>query len=313
MVTDRSGSGRVAILLSTYNGERFLPEQLDSLLAQTHRDWVLFWRDDGSSDRTADLLRAFATGPGQGRAVEVGVARRLGPTHSFLSVLGAAVAGGFGGFAFADQDDVWLPDKLARGAGALAAAPACTPALYCARQVFVDESLTRIGVSCRLRRAPGFPAALTQNIATGCTLMMNRAAASLVSRSQPPAGSHHDWWSYLLVSAAGGTVLADEEPAVLYRQHGGNLVGAPPSMPRRALAAMRRGPAVFMSVFRQHVIALAEQPHLLSDASREQVQAVAAALRGGVLDRARVLRRTRGLRRQTWPETLLFRTWFLIG
>ncbi len=313
MVTDRSGGARVAILLSTYNGERFLAEQLASLAAQTHRDWVLFWRDDGSTDGTPGLLRDFAAGPGHGRSMQVEGGTRIGPTPSFLRVLAAAVAMGFDAVAFADQDDVWLPDKLARGMRALAVASVETPALYCARQVFVDEALARIGLSCRLKRAPGFPAALTQNVATGCTLMLNRPAASLVSRSRPPSSSYHDWWSYALVTAAGGRVLADEKPSVLYRQHGGNLVGAPPSMPRRALGALRRGPGVFMNVFRQQVLALAEQPHLLSDASREQVQAVAASLRGGVLDRMRVLRRTRGLYRQTWPETLLFKAWFLIG
>jgi hypothetical protein len=313
MVTDQSGGARVAILLSTYNGERFLAEQLASLAAQTHRDWVLFWRDDGSTDRTPELLRDFALGLGHGRSVQVNGGARIGPTPSFLRVLNAASSEGFDAFAFADQDDVWLPDKLARGTRALGMAAPEAPALYCARQVFVDDALVRIGISCRVRRAPGFPAALTQNVATGCTLMLNRAAATLVSRSQPPPGSYHDWWSYLLVAAAGGRVMADEKPSVLYRQHAGNLVGAPPSMPRRAFGALRRGPGVFMNVFRQQVVALAEQPHLLSDASREQVQAVAAALRGGMLDRMRVLRRTRGLYRQTWPETLLFRAWFLIG
>jgi hypothetical protein len=313
MVTDRPGGARVAVLLSTCNGERFLAEQLDSLAGQTHRDWVLFWRDDGSTDGTPGLLREFAAGPGHGRSVQVDGGTRIGATPSFLRVLGGAVAHDFDAFAFADQDDVWLPDKLARGARTLGMAPVETPALYCARQVFVDEALARIGISCRLKRAPGFPAALTQNVATGCTLMLNRAAAALVMRSRPPPGSYHDWWSYLLVAAAGGRVLADEKPSVLYRQHDANLVGAPPSMPRRGLAALRRGPGVFMNVFRQQVVALAEQPHLLSDASREQVQAVAASLRGGVMDRMRVLRRTRGLCRQTWPETLLFRAWFLIG
>ncbi len=313
MITDLSGGARVAILLSTYNGERFLAEQLDSLAAQTHRDWVLFWRDDGSTDRTPEVLREFAACAGSGRAAQVNGCGRIGPTASFLRVLREAVAGGFDTFAFADQDDVWLPGKLTRGMRALGTVPAETPALYFARQVFVDEALARIGISCRLKHAPGFPAALTQNVATGCTMMMNRPAAALIARSRPPSSSHHDWWCYLLVAAAGGRVLADEKPSVLYRQHRGNLVGAPLSMPRRAVAALRRGPGVFMNVFRQQLLALAGQPHLLSDASRVQVQAIAAALDGSVLDRMRVLRRTRGLHRQTWPETLVFKAWFLIG
>lgn len=303
----------VAVLLSTYNGARFLAEQLDSLLTQSHRDWVLFWRDDGSTDETRAIMRGFAAGAGEGRCVEVGEGERLGPTRSFIAVLRAALAAGFEAFAFADQDDVWLPEKLARGAAALGRAGWERPALYCARQVFVDERLAPIGLSCRVRRAPAFPAALTQNIATGCTVVMNRRAAELVARSQPPSASFHDWWTYLLVAAADGAVLIDDTPAVLYRQHGRNLVGASKSTLRRAVAAMRRGPAVFMNVFRQQVTALAEQPDLLSPRARVEVSAVAAALRGGVRDRLRVLRLARDLRRQSWPETMVFRAWFLLG
>ena len=225
----------------------------------------------------------------------------------------AALEQPFDAVAFADQDDVWLPEKLARGVAALGDVAPGQPGMYCARQVFVDEGLSQIGVSCRLRREPGFPAALTQHIAPGCTMLMNRQAARLVAESHPPAAALHDWWTYVLVAAAGGSVLVDETPAVLYRQHGRNLVGAPKSMWRRAILASKRGPAVFMNVFRQQVGALAEQPHLLSGPSRRQVEVLASALRGSMLDRLRVLRGTAGLHRQTWLETLVFRAWFLMG
>lgn len=312
MSTELTGPGRIAVLLSTYNGQRFLPEQLESLLVQTHRDWTLVWRDDGSRDGTTALLRSFAAQHGRGRCIEAGRPARLGPTESFIALLRAALPLGFDIFAFADQDDVWLPEKLARGRFVLASVPAVRPALYCARQVFVDERLVRLGLSRRVRD-PGFPGALAQNVATGCTLMMNRRAAELVGASRPPAASYHDWWSYLLVAGAGGAVLADDRATVLYRQHAGNLVGAPASLPRRGVAALRRGPGVFMNVFRQQVLALAAQPNLLSDEARDCVMTIARALQGGVLDRARALRRTRGLARQTWSETLLFGFWFLIG
>ncbi len=312
MITDDSGGGRIAVLLSTYNGERFLREQLDSLLAQTCRDWVLFWRDDGSADATRRLLRGFAEGPGKGRCVETGSPERLGPTSSFLGLLRTALPGDFDAYAFADQDDVWLSEKLARGLRALRTARGERPALYCARQVYVDERLRRLGASCVVRHT-GLPAALTQNIATGCTVMLNRAAATLVAQSRPPAASYHDWWAYLMVAAVEGAVLTDDEPAVLYRQHRDNLVGAPLSMPRRSVAALRRGPRVFMNVFRQQVLALAAHQGTISNASFEQVCAVATALRGGLLARARVLRRMRGMLRQSWPETLLFRLWFMLG
>lgn len=298
----------VAVLLSTRNGARFLPAQLDSLLGQTYADWRLHWRDDGSDDATPALMEAFVHGAGAGRLV-AHPGGQLGVTESFLTLLRTADADIV---AFADQDDVWLPEKLARGVAALGAVPAEAPALYCARQVLVDCGLRRLGLSHALRRPPGFPTALTQNIATGCTVMLNRAAARLVAGSRAPSSTLHDWWCYLVVAAAGGRLIMDETPVVLYRQHPGNLVGAPRSLTRRAVAAMRRGPGVFMAVLRHHVAGLREQPHLLSPEAARALDEIDAALRSGPARRLAALRLP-GLYRQTWQETLLFRIWFMVG
>ena len=297
-----------AILLSTFNGARFLPDQLDSLLRQDAA-WVLFWRDDGSTDDTAAIMQRFMAGPGAGRCrAVVAPAGRVGPTASFMALLRAAA--GSEVVAFADQDDVWLPEKLGLAVRALSAET--EPALYCSRQVLVDAGLNRIGLSAGLRRSPHFPAALTQNVATGCTVALNAAGARLVAASEPPSSSLHDWWSYLLVSAHGGRLIADETPTVLYRQHGGNMVGAPRSMHRRAAAALRRGPGVYMNVLRSHVTALLAQPQLLSPAAADTLRIVQAGLTGGLRQRLRALR-VFGLERQTPLETLVFRCWFLIG
>ncbi len=300
---------RIAVLLSTYDGAAYLGDQLASLLAQTCQDWTLLWRDDGSADGTPEIMAAWMRGAGRGRCSVAGSPGRLGPTPSFMALLRAA--GDAEIVAFADQDDVWLPDKLARGATALDAVPAGTPALYCARQVLVDAALGRIGVSAPIRPL-GFPAALTQNVATGCTVMMNRQAASLIAGSEPPSTSLHDWWSYLAVAAAGGRLIVDPEPAVLYRQHPGNFVGSPPSMARRAAAALRRGPGVFMHVLRENVAALRAQPGLVAAPNRVVLERIHRGLAGGPAARLAALG-TPGLRRQTWPETMLFRLWFLVG
>lgn len=303
---------RVAVLLSTYNGAAFLAAQLDSLAGQSHSNWMLFWRDDGSHDGSVAVLEAFAAGPGAGRCVHIASpVGHLGPTASFLILLRAAVTqGDFDAIAFADQDDVWLPAKLSRGLTALQGT--ALPAIYCARQILVDAELRRTGVSGLLARQPGFPASLTQNVATGCTVMLSAAAAGLVARSNPSSASLHDWWCYLLVTAAGGLFLHDDEPVVLYRQHAGNFVGAPPSQWQRARSALQRGPALFMSVLRQNVAALAAQPELLSPSARVQIQRLHKALQGGLIRRLGALGLP-GLYRQTWTETLLFRVWFLIG
>lgn len=298
-------------MLSTFEGERFLTPQLHSLLSQTHRDWVLYWRDDGSHDRTRSLMRAFLSRLGAGRSVILDDNARLGTTESFMRLLRRAYSDGNPVLAFADQDDVWLPEKLARGMAALDAVPPEVPALYFARQVLVDAGLRRIALSFSPGRAPEFPASLTQNLATGCTVLMNRTAMGLVARSEVPHGSLHDWWSYIVVSARGGRVLADNEPTVLYRQHDSNLVGAPHGLWRRAVAALRRGPGPYMGLLRGYVAALAAQPDLLNPPARAQIARIAWALEGGLVRRLLVLRMP-AFRRQTWPETLLFRMWFLL-
>lgn len=312
MTQQTSAQLRVAILISTLNGAKFLQDWLDSLTAQTHSDWVLYWRDDGSADDTVNIMRAFERGPGAGRFVAVESSVRQGIPASFLTLLEAAAAGTADIVAFADQDDIWLPQKLERGVNAISAVDRARPVLYCARQILVDDQLNRIGFSNPLRKNTEFPAALTQNVATGCTVLMNQRAARLVAGSVAPASTLHDWWSYLVVSASGGTVLADAHSVVLYRQHGGNFVGAPTSRRRRAIAALRRGPDVFMNVLRQHVAALAAQPNLLDDSARRQVGLIDDALKGRGLQRLRALGMP-GLRRQTFLETVLFRIWFLIG
>ena len=91
---------------------------------------------------------------------------------------------------------------------------------------------------------------------------MNRCAAAMVANSLPPAASPHDWWCYLVVTAVGGRVLADKAVVALYRQHGDNVIGAPLSWTRRAIAAVRRGPGIFINVLRQHLAALTVQPEL---------------------------------------------------
>jgi hypothetical protein len=302
----------VAILLSTYNGESFLLAQLRSYLSQTHDDWTLHWRDDGSTDASARMVRRFAAEVGNGRCIFPDEAGHRQATSSFLKLLRAARRSNAAYFAFSDQDDVWLPEKLARGVAALDRVSGAEPALYCAGRIVADAELRRQYVPDGLHRPPGFPAALTQNIAPGCTMMLNRAATDLVLGSQPPNATWHDWWCYIMVAAAGGHVLIDHTATVLHRQHGNNLVGEPRSWWRRGIAALRRGPAPFMRLLRQHVAMLQARPELLPKSTRRELAVIADALNGSCVDRLKALTLP-GLTRQTWLETMVFRAWFLLG
>ena len=315
-------SSRVAILLSTYNGAPYLDTQLQSFLTQTHTNWSLHWRDDGSSDNSVGLVTRFSDGPGCGRCVRHASGERLGAPGSFLTLLRRSVASGSVAsgsvasqaamFAFADQDDIWLPEKLARGVAALSDIPSGMPGLYCAGHILVDDNLRPIGHSPVVRRPPSFPAAITQNIAQGCTVMLNRAAADLIAGSQPPDQTWHDWWSYLVVTAAGGRVVVDAAETMLYRQHGTNQVGNAGSLVQRGVGVFRRGRRPFMSLVRSHIEALNRQPHLLTEASRAQLAVIEKGLNGGYHARLAALRLP-GFRRQSWPEDMVFRLWFLLG
>jgi glycosyltransferase involved in cell wall biosynthesis len=301
-----------AILLSTYNGAPYLPAFLDSLLTQSEAGWVLLWRDDGSLDETVSLITAWGDDhPGRLRPVTEPVGNQ-GVVGSFMALLRAADGAEAPAIAFADQDDVWLPEKLARALAALDGVPAQTPALYCARQILVAGDLRKIGLSASLMGPAGFPACLTQNIATGCTVALNRAAIRRVAASRPPREGWHDWWCYILVSAAGGAILRDETPVILYRQHAANVVGAPSSAPRRALAAMRRGPSAFMSVFRKNVAALQENAEGFDPLVRAQLDTIALSLASGPIARLRALV-IPGFQRNSSLQTALFRLWFIMG
>jgi glycosyltransferase involved in cell wall biosynthesis len=300
----------VVILLATYNGARYLPEQLDSIMRQTHRNWILLWRDDGSTDETLTIMRNFAKRAGEARCREAADSGlHLGAGASFLSLLAQTPQSE--AIAFADQDDVWMPDKLAR------ALPHFGNArdhafLYCARQYLVDDQLQGRHLSILPGDRPGFPASLTQNIVHGNTMVMNRRAADLVTRIPGPPGTVHDWWSYIVISACGGTVMIDPQPVVLYRQHEGNLIGSPPSTVARAKAALQRGPGVFMTMMRRHVAQLSFHADYLTEDARADLARIEAGLASYGVRRAWALR-CPGFNRQTKLENLLFRLWFMTG
>jgi glycosyltransferase involved in cell wall biosynthesis len=213
----------VAILMGTWNGARFLGEQLATIAAQSHRDWRLVVSDDGSTDDTRAVLAAFAAGAGAGR-VEVRDGPRAGFAANFLTLAGdPAIRADF--YAFADQDDLWHADRLARGLARLGGLPPGVPALAGGRTTLVDEAGRPVGVSPEFRAPPSFANALVQSIAGGNTMLFNARAKRLFEAVPDVAVVAHDWWAYQLVSGAGGTVVYDPEPFVAYRQHGANLIG----------------------------------------------------------------------------------------
>jgi hypothetical protein len=302
---------RVAILLATFRGEQFLSPQLESLAAQKGVDCTLLWRDDGSNDGTVKILEAFAARMPLGWVRRLyDPVSRLGAAGSFWALLAAAPEDA-AFFAFCDQDDVWLPDKLARAALALSTLPPGAPGLYCGRQAIVGKNLEPLGMSPDLCRPPSFANALAQNIATGCTVVLNAAARRLlIAAPAPPAGSFHDWWCYLLITGAGGHVVWDSEPQILYRQHFLNTVGAAPSAISRSLRALRRGPDTFLCLLDAHVAAL-DQASCLSPKARETLARLGQLYGPNPLQRLAALWRS-GLYRQEFLEGLILYLWIIL-
>lgn len=213
------------ILMGVRDGAAHLPAQLDSIAAQEGVRWRLVCSDDGSADGTRDLIAAFGRDrPGLVRLVP---GPRAGFARNYLSLI-AALPEDAGPVALADQDDLWLPAKLARARRSLARVPADRPALYCARR-WLWQGGTGLRPSPEpLVRRTGFGNALVENIAPGNTIVLNPAAARLARQAAHLAGAvyAHDWWLYLLISGAGGHIIADPARVLLYRQHGGNAIGA---------------------------------------------------------------------------------------
>lgn len=211
----------VQILLSTYNGARYLTPLMESLLAQDSSDVGILVRDDGSSDSTIDLLRACAaTHPN----VEVVYGVHLGFIKSFFKLLElASPTADY--LALCDQDDMWREDKVSRAVECLGQYPSEIPALYCSRLAVVDENLQPLKYSEIPRKGLSFRNALVENQAPGCTSLVNQAARRLLEQV-PSACVSHDWWVYLVVSAF-GTIVYDKESRILYRRHASNVFGIP--------------------------------------------------------------------------------------
>ena len=221
----------VEVLMSTYQGERFVVEQVASVLAQTHERVRLVVRDDGSRDRTLSVL----AGVSDPRLV-VRSGRNLGLPDAFFRLVDES-SDDADLWALCDQDDVWLPHKLERAVARLATVEG--PALYCARVAVVDELLRPLYLHELPWRGPSFANALVQNIALGCTVVVNREARDLLRGRWPRDCVMHDAWAYLVVAAC-GTVVYDHDPVVLYRQHRLNAVGMGTGPGSRLAGRLRR-------------------------------------------------------------------------
>ena len=214
----------VGIILCTFNGARYLNEQLSSIADQKYKNWRLFVSDDGSIDQTMGLLYAFRDHYPEDKVV-IFDGPKQGPTKNFLFLINL-VYEKCEYFAFCDQDDIWHADKLSRATDILGTVTDNAPFLYCSSTRYISKSGNYLQESYVFRNPPRFKNALVQSIAGGNTMVFNKAAASLLAKTPLTINIvAHDWWFYILIMGCGGQVYYDPNPTVDYRQHSRSLVG----------------------------------------------------------------------------------------
>lgn len=203
---------KVIVLLSTYNGEKYVREQLDSILGQTYSNISILVRDDGSSDRTMEILETYES------RGEIALLRgeNVGFAQSFFRLIDEADDADY--YAFADQDDVWLPEKIAWAVELFAKADAEKPALYFSNFDFYDDALNFIAHRKKDNPKLSYRNAMMECLPLGFNILFNRKARELTKAVHPMKSTGHDWWMYMLCAGL-GEVIYDDRVTVKYRRH----------------------------------------------------------------------------------------------
>jgi glycosyltransferase involved in cell wall biosynthesis len=234
----------VNILLATYQGEVYLKAQLDSLTAQTYPHWRLYISDDGSTDNTLNIIKEFSQRTTNSVTIYNGPCK--GVTRNFLNLISKMSCDcGKDLYAFCDQDDVWLPEKLNAAVSHYRkqTLEATQPYLYCGATKIVDASLNFKSLSQKRPQPSSFGNALVQNLASGNTMVFNTALLNLIKLVEIECIVIHDWLAYQVATACEGVVYYERTPYLLYRQHNSNVIGSNSGLKARLerLQALRNG------------------------------------------------------------------------
>lgn len=224
-------NSKISILLSTYNSDKYLNEQIDSILTQTYTEWELIIRDDGSTDKTILLIHDYCRRYTNIRLLE-SYGRNLGAKNSFFELLESTNARYY---MFCDHDDVWLPFKIEMTYEKMKEAEKNhlnKPIIVCTDLIVTDDKLGVIHNSM-WEYSRIFPDVLNSsyqylvvcNFVTGCTMMINQFAKE-ISFPVSPNATLHDNWIALKVKYSGGIIIPVYTQTMLYRQHDKNVCGA---------------------------------------------------------------------------------------
>ena len=219
----------ISILLATYNGEKYIKEQIDSLLKQTYQDFKLFISDDSSTDSTYSIIQDYAKKHPNKIFVTQNENNSSSAKLNFFQMMTQHKSDYI---MLCDQDDVWLPDKIEKSLHKMKELEkkhgSSTPLLVHTDLTIVDENLNTISSSyfktedINLEKKT-LNKIIARNITTGCTVIYNRALAERIDTT-PKFMIMHDWW-LTLAACALGKIDTIHEPTILYRQHADNEIG----------------------------------------------------------------------------------------
>lgn len=210
---------RVLILMSVYNGGKYLAVQLETILRQEGVDVSLYIRDDGSEDNSEMIIREYT------KKIPITYCREdnIGAAGSFMRLIELA-PDGYDYYAFADQDDYWERDKLYTAIRYVKDV-SVSPALYYSSTRRVGQNLETVEEPYKkVYHTEKFPDVLILTEAPGCTMVFNMRLLTLLKKYIPVQVSMHDCWVLQVCAAVGGKVVYDAEPHMLYRQHADNVM-----------------------------------------------------------------------------------------
>lgn len=253
----------ICIFMATFNGAKFVSQQLKSFESQTIKNWELVVSDDGSTDDTLFIIQKFKE-EHPTYSIKILKGPQNGFADNFLNML-KRYDGKADFFAFSDQDDIWQSHKLENAIRKLGKVPIDIPGLYCSRTEYIDQfgkSYVPSQYSRCFTLTPSFTNSLVQCLAGGNTMVFNRRSFELILKTKATSKvPSHDWWLYQLISGCGGLVFYDPVPTVLYRQHSKNLIGGN----RKVIAKIHR-----IKMFLSGEFALANRSNLANLLSNEE-------------------------------------------
>ncbi len=216
---------KVAVILGFYNGNKYISEQINSILEQTHKNIDIFIFDDKSSENINLKVRELNLNyPNNIKIIKR--EKNIGYAKNFLKGL-KEVGNKHHFYAFCDQDDIWEKDKISRALTSTNIIRNDIPTLYFSRTSYYSpDCLIEIGSSKIFKKPASFSNAILQNIAGGNTILMNASARQIIIQTVDDNNFiSHDWWCYLMISAVNGKIIFDKRKTVKYRQHKKNLIG----------------------------------------------------------------------------------------